>query len=200
MSYFFDREYYDNPTHSNELDASIDVSKYVAGGVYVVDLKTLELKWHTHLDLSTDTVSYRAYIYSSPTLVDVDEGRKMEVVVGTSVGFLYVLRADGTTMTGFPPQMGEIQGQVAAVDLGVGDSAPSSSPRIPGFGGCFSEGRIRAVERHLASLIAQGASVGDVDGDGSPEVVVGTSSGAIHVLRGATANRCTPSRSTPTVG
>ena len=33
VSYFFDREYYDNPAHSHELDPSIDMSKYVAGGV-----------------------------------------------------------------------------------------------------------------------------------------------------------------------
>ena len=186
VSYFFDREYYDNPAHSNELDASIDVSKYVAGGVYVVDLKTLALKWHTHLDLSTDTVSYRAYVYSSPTLVDIDRDGKMEIVVGTSVGFLYVLRADGTTMRGFPVQMGEIQGQVAAVDLD-GDGYPELiAADTRGSVAAFRRDGSELWERHLASLIAQGASVGDVDGDGSLEVVVGTSSGAIHVLRGAT--------------
>ena len=186
VSYFFDREYYDNPAHSNEMDASIDVSKYVAGGVYVVDLKTLALKWHTHLDLSTDTVSYRAYIYSSPTLVDLDRDGKMEIVVGTSVGFLYVLRADGTTMRGFPMQMGEIQGQVAAVDLD-GDGYPELiAADTRGSVAAFRRDGSELWERHLASLIAQGASVGDVDGDGSLEVVVGTSSGAIHVLRGAT--------------
>ena len=186
VSYFFDREYYDNPAHSNEMDASIDVSKYVAGGVYVVDLKTLALKWHTHLDLSTDTVSYRAYIYSSPTLVDLDRDGKMEIVVGTSVGFLYVLRADGTTMRGFPIQMGEIQGQVAAVDLD-GDGYPELiAADTRGSVAAFRRDGSELWERHLASLIAQGASVGDVDGDGSLEVVVGTSSGAIHVLRGAT--------------
>ena len=41
-------------------------------------------------------------------------------------------------------------------------------------------------ERHLSSLIAQGVTLGDVDGDGELEVAVGTSSGAIHVLRGST--------------
>ena len=50
----------------DELPAGIDVGKYVASGVYVVDLETLKLRWHTHLDLSTDSVTFRAYAYSSP--------------------------------------------------------------------------------------------------------------------------------------
>jgi len=66
VSYFYDREYYDNPAHAGELGEGIDIGKYVAGGIYVVDLQTLALKWHTHLDLSTDSVSFRAYIYSAP--------------------------------------------------------------------------------------------------------------------------------------
>lgn len=186
VSYFFDREYYDNPAHSHELDPSIDMSKYVAGGVYVVDLKTLSLKWHTHLDLSTDTVDYRAYVYSSPTLVDLDRDGQMEIVVGTSVGFLYVLRSDGTSQKGFPVQMGEIQAQVAAVDLD-GDGYPELvAADTRGSVAVFRRDGSELWERHLSSLIAQGVSVGDVDGDGALEIVVGTSSGAIHVLRGAT--------------
>ena len=41
-------------------------------------------------------------------------------------------------------------------------------------------------ERHLRSLISQGVTVGDVNGDGKTEVVAGTSSGYVHVLDGAT--------------
>jgi hypothetical protein len=37
-------------------------------------------------------------------------------------------------------------------------------------------------ERHLRSLIAQGATVGDVNGDGRTEVVIGTSAGYDHPL------------------
>ena len=59
-----------------------NICQALAAGIYVVDLETLVLKWHTHLDLSTDSVSFRAYIYSAPTLVDVDRDGQMEIVVG----------------------------------------------------------------------------------------------------------------------
>ena len=39
-------------------------------------------------------------------------------------------------------------------------------------------------EHHIRSLIAQGPTVGDVDGDGRTEVVVPTSSGSVYVMRG----------------
>ena len=50
-------------------------------------------------------------------VVDLDRDGKMEIALGTSVGFLYVLRHDGSTARGWPKQMGEIQAQVAVADL-----------------------------------------------------------------------------------
>lgn len=61
----------------------------------VFNLDTKQVKWTQELDLSTDSVSYRAYIYSSPTVVDVDEDGFLEIIVGTSFGFLYVLHHNG---------------------------------------------------------------------------------------------------------
>jgi hypothetical protein len=43
------------------------------------------IKWSQHLDLTTDFTKYRAYVYSSPTLADINRDGKMEIVVGTSV-------------------------------------------------------------------------------------------------------------------
>jgi hypothetical protein len=63
----------------------VDVSKYIAGGVSVFDLRTRAIKWQTHLDLSTDQTQYRAYIYSAPTVADLDRDGKLEIIVGTSV-------------------------------------------------------------------------------------------------------------------
>lgn len=62
-----------------------------------------------HLDLSTDYTSFKAYAYSAPTLADVDGDGKLEVILGTSMGFLYVLDCYGVTRPGFPLQMGDIQ-------------------------------------------------------------------------------------------
>jgi hypothetical protein len=59
VSYFFDRAYYDSKEHRAELPADLDVSMYIASGVVVFDLATHDVKWSTHLDLSTDHVNYR---------------------------------------------------------------------------------------------------------------------------------------------
>ena len=63
----------------------VDISQYVGGGIVVFNLRTRNLRWQQHLDLSTDHTQYRAYIYSAPTLVDINRDGKMEIIVGTSM-------------------------------------------------------------------------------------------------------------------
>ena len=63
----------------------------LAGGIVVFDLRTKLFKWQQHLDQTTATTKFTAHMFSSPTLVDLDSDGKMEIVVGTSVGFVYVL-------------------------------------------------------------------------------------------------------------
>jgi hypothetical protein len=62
-----------------------------AGGIVVFDLRTKLFKWQQHLDQTTATTKFTAHMFSSPTLVDLDADGKMEIIVGTSVGFVYVL-------------------------------------------------------------------------------------------------------------
>lgn len=38
----------------------------------VFDLRTKAIKWEQHLDLSTDSTTYKAYAYAAPTLADVN--------------------------------------------------------------------------------------------------------------------------------
>ena len=71
--------------HAKELPEGVDRSKYIASGLVAFDLRTRIVKWSTHMDLSTDSTTYRAYAYSAPTLVDIDRDGKLEVIAGTSV-------------------------------------------------------------------------------------------------------------------
>ena len=69
----------------NALGKDVNINKYVAGGIAVFDLGTRMLKWHTHLDLSTDETNYRAHIYSAPSVADLDGDGSLEIIVGTSM-------------------------------------------------------------------------------------------------------------------
>ena len=44
-----------------------------------------------HLDLTTDKTKFKALIHAAPTVADLDGDGRSEVIVGTSLGLLYVL-------------------------------------------------------------------------------------------------------------
>eukprot|EP00887_Chlorella_sp_A99_P003269 scaffold9.g3269.t1 len=205
VSYFFDP-----PEHGAELGADVDIGKYLATGVVVFDLGRRIIKWDQHLDLSTDSTQarsrgvlvalaarplrplpwperYKAYARSAPTIADLDGDGKVEVIVGTSVGFLYVLDgATGAAREGWPLQMGDIQGQVAVADINGDGLLEVVAADERGSVAAFSPGGKEVWERHLASAISSGITMGDVDGDGELEVILGTMNGEMFVLRGRT--------------
>nr|CAB3492633.1 unnamed protein product [Digitaria exilis] len=116
VSYFFDHEYYDNPEHAKELEG-IDIGKYVASGIVVFNLDTRQVKWTAELDLSTDSVNFRAHVYSSPTVVDLDGDGYLDILVGTGYGLFYVIDHRGKVRNKFPLEMAEIHAPVIAADI-----------------------------------------------------------------------------------
>ena len=50
-------------------------------------------------------------------MADLDNDGKLEVILGTSLGFLYVIDHKGDVKPGWPVTMAEIQGQVAVGDV-----------------------------------------------------------------------------------
>lgn len=183
VSYFFDREYYDNPERVKEL-GGIDIGKYVAGGIVVFNLDTKQIKWSTQLDLSTDTGKFRAYIYSSPTVADLDGDGNLDIIVGTSFGLFYVLDHTGKTREKFPLEMAEIQGAVVAADINDDGKIELVTADSHGNVAAWTAQGKEIWEVHIKSLVPQGPTIGDVDGDGHTDVVVPTLSGNIYVLSG----------------
>lgn len=183
VSYFFDREYYDNPEHLKEL-GGIDIGKYVAGGIVVFNLDTKQVKWHTQLDMSTETGNFRAYIYSSPTVVDLDGDGNLDILVGTSFGLFYVLDHKGKVREKFPLEMAEIQGAVVAADINDDGKIELVTADAHGNVAAWTAQGKEIWETHVKSLVPQGPTVGDVDGDGHTDIVVPTLSGNIYVLSG----------------
>ncbi|ESQ49163.1 hypothetical protein EUTSA_v10020022mg [Eutrema salsugineum] len=183
VSYFFDPEYYDNPEHLKEL-GGIDIKKYIASSVVVFNLETKQVKWVKELDLSTDTANFRAYIYSSPTVVDLDGDGYLDILVGTSFGLFYAMDHRGNIREKFPLEMAEIQGAVVAADINDDGKIELVTTDSHGNVAAWTTQGVEIWEAHLKSLVPQGPSIGDVDGDGHTDVVVPTTSGNIYVLSG----------------
>ena len=112
VSYFYDQEHYqDNPHLYSRLPSSTDLRSYVAGGLVVLSLTTLKTLWSIQLDLTTDYTDRKAMIYSQPTVVDLDGDGEDEIIVGTSLGLVYVLAPGSSVIRpGFPVVMHEVQG------------------------------------------------------------------------------------------
>lgn len=142
-------------------------------------------------------------IWSSPVVADVDRDGRPEIIVtgtisygGKQGGYLWVLRSDGTDYPGFPKYF---PGQAlwstpAAVDL----NGDRQLDLVFGTGGDFggSAGhRVYAVVARTGQalpgwpVVTPGnvygsPAVGDVDGDGRPEVVFASEGGRVQVHRG----------------
>lgn len=183
VSYFFDHEYYDKPEHLKEL-GDIDIGKYVASSIVVFNLDTKQVKWTRDLDLSTDTSTFRAYIYSSPTVVDLDGDGNLDILVGTSFGLFYVMDHQGKIREKFPLEMAEIQGAVVAADINDDGKIELVTTDTHGNVAAWTAKGDEIWEAHVKSLVPQGPAIGDVDGDGHTDVVVPTVSGNIYVLSG----------------
>ena len=176
VSYYFDEDV-------RFEDENIDPSEYAATGLVVLSGSDLSVKLEVALDdASTDASSARTY--GSPTLADVDGDGRLDIVVGTFVGLLHVVRGDtGDALPGWPKRLGQIEGRVVAADVDSDGEKELVVCDARGIVTVFKANGIKLWEKDTTSRISIGASVGDIDGDGALEIVAGTASGAVHAFR-----------------
>ena len=141
-------------------------------------------------------------IWSSPALADLDQDGQLEVIIGsdghfdglcTGGGCLNVFRGDGSMVPGFPKPIDQtIYSSPAIADLN-GDGWLDI---VVGTGN-FYGGKgyaIYAWDRFgnllpgwpvpTGGYVMSAPSVGDIDGDGQPEVVVGCNDGKAYAVNG----------------
>ena len=188
VSYFFEGSAWPADRVERELGPGVRLGDYLASGVVALSLRTGGVVWAAHLDLSTEATEFTARALASPTVADVDGDGSLEVVVGTSMGFVYVLAGkDGKAREGWPLQMGPVSAPVGVADVDGDGRLEVIAGDSRGNVAAFTPDAKVLWERHLGSALAPGGvRVGDVDGCGlRVEVVFGTASGRVYVLAGA---------------
>lgn len=192
VSYFFDHEYYrDSSDHAKEMEG-IDIGKYVASSIVVFNLDTRQVKWIAELDLSTNTAEFRAHVFSSPTVVDLDGDGYLDILIGTAYGYFYVIDHRGKVRNKFPLEMADIHAPVIAADINDDGKIEMVTTDSHGNVAAWTADGEEIWEVHLKSLIPQRPTVGDVNGDGHTDVVVPTVSGNIYVLSGKDGSKIQP--------
>ena len=104
----------------------------------------------------------------SPKIADIDGDGTVDVVYGDADGLLHVIRGDGTELEGFPVQLGTLRGFDPADANNTLASAAYDSGAIP--------------TGDLASSILATPAIGDLDDDGTPEIVAMTMEGELYVV------------------
>lgn len=184
VSYYYDRQFYSSPENRARLDPDIDIRNYIAGGIVVYDIATKEVKWEANMDLAVDNGQQSAYVYASPTVADVDADGNLEVVVGTTLGYIYVLDKHGASKPGWPQQIGPIRGQVLVEDINSDGDMEVCASDEQGTLYCFKHNGELLWKTEIDGIVIQHMSVGDIDHDGTLDIVFATNNGNVWSVRG----------------
>src|SRR5512138_3272893 len=129
------------------------------------------------------------HVFSSPAIGDVDGDGRNEVVFGSFNFLVYVIRRDGTSLPGWPvavrdtiwssPALFDLDGD-GKLEVIIGSTThyeptPNDTPNGGALNVFRADGsHFPGFPRYVTPLgIDSSPAVGDIDGDGHPEIVVG---------------------------
>jgi hypothetical protein len=112
--------------------------------------------------LTTDKTHFKALIHTSPVVVDLDGDGKTEIIVGTSLGLLYLLDGEtGFSRRYFPLQFHEIQATVAVGDIRGGRDLEMIVGDLAGNVVCVNHLGDILWDTHLSGGIYQPMTLGE---------------------------------------
>jgi hypothetical protein len=120
---------------------------------------------------------------ASPSLADIDNDGRLDIVIGARDGTIHCLRDDGSYLPGWPIDAGYSTHSSAAIAnldddpelefaLGMNDS----NVRVYNHDGTLMPGWPQSTSYSVFSS----PSIGDLDGDGALEIVVGENTGKVY--------------------
>ena len=211
VSYFMDEDEYDglfsyhrfeNTDHGDE--SEVQRGMYIANAIMVYQFGEYP-RWgrQEHLDLSGDhsapvnttlvgkipvhheKTSMGAFALSSPTVADIDGDGSMEVLMGTSMGIVYVFDARNLyKKDNWPVQFSHgIESRILVEDVHGDTNLEVFVADVGGIIACLDHKANKLWDRNLVSSVTKNPDssellassqmvLGDVDGDGSLDVVI----------------------------
>lgn len=104
----------------------------------------------------------------SPKLANLDDDAALEIVYGDADGLLHAINGDGTELPGFPVRLGTLR-----------SLSPSYPDNVLGSE-AYASGAVPTAD--LASSVLSTPAIGDLDGDGTLEIVAVTMEGDVYVV------------------
>ena len=184
VTYFFDAQHYDLPENADALPKDVDTDDYVASAIVVLDLLSGAVKCQQVLHLTTKTVAHPAYAFSSPVVVNINQGLLMDIFVATPLGFLVGFDGNGHVLPGWPKHMAPIVGAPVSDDVNGDGKLDMCAGDVKGNVACFHADGREMWHTFVSGAVTDTPMLGDVNGDTFVDIVVGTSTGGIFALDG----------------